>query len=237
MNLDVALEPSEISQLAGRDLTGTTCVVFDVLRATSSMITGLATGVTGIRPVGTIAEALEAKKQWPDALLGGERYGEAIEGFDLGNSPFEYRECRGRRIITTTTNGTVALRACAAAQRVLVGAILNLDAISRALRAAAPESVLLICAGTFETLALEDVWAAGRLLADFEGANWSDAAHVARAAARMWEDPMAALSAARNGRALQEKGREAEVKYCAQISVCEVIGEMNEGVVCPMFLA
>jgi 2-phosphosulfolactate phosphatase len=237
MNIDVALEPCEISQLAIRDLSRTTCVVFDVLRATSSMVTGLVFGAEGIVPVSTIEEALEQKRLQQEALLGGERYGERIQGFDLGNSPFEYRQCQGRRIITTTTNGTVALRACAGAERVLIGAVLNLGAISKVLSQMAPENVLLVCAGTFETLALEDVWAAGRLLSDFEGADWSDSARVAHATSRLWPEPLAALAAARNGRALLAKGRQAEVEWCAQLSVYEVFGEMSHGVVRPVFLA
>ena len=60
---------------------------------------------------------------------GGERLGDRIDGFDIGNSPLEYRDLAGRRIITTTTNGTIALRACEKAERVLVGALLNLDAL------------------------------------------------------------------------------------------------------------
>ena len=77
------------------------------------MITGLAHGAAEIFPVSTIEEAFTLHAAEPGALLGGERHGEKIDGFDLGNSPFEYRECAGRTVISTTTNGTVALRACA----------------------------------------------------------------------------------------------------------------------------
>ncbi len=64
-----------------------TAVVFDVLRATSTMITALAHGAAGIRPVRTIEEAWDLKQKHPAALLGGERHGDVIQGFDLGNSP------------------------------------------------------------------------------------------------------------------------------------------------------
>src|SRR5437899_1058369 len=113
MIIDAALSPPEIDLLPLRDLSGTTCVVFDVLRATSSMITALAGGATEIFPVTTIDEAIDLKKHKSAAMLGGERHGDWIDGFDLGNSPLEYRELASRQIITTTTNGTVALRACA----------------------------------------------------------------------------------------------------------------------------
>src|SRR4051812_30224806 len=129
MHIDVVLNPAEIALLPGRDLSATTCVVFDVLRATSSMLTALAHGVAEIHPVRTIEEALALKERMPDAVLGGERYGNLIPGFDIGNSPAEYVALAGRSIISTTTNGTVALRACEHAARVLVGAVLNLSAL------------------------------------------------------------------------------------------------------------
>ena len=238
MNIDVALEPSEVAQLAHRDLSGTTCVVWDILRATSSMVTALEFGVREIVPVCTIEEAWEARKRDPEALLGGERHGERIEGFDLGNSPFEYRQHAGRKIVTTTTNGTVALRACAAAHRVWVGALLNLGALAEQIRQNPPSNLLLVCAGTFETLALEDVWAAGRLLLELRKStpglsleHWTDAAQVALATATALPDPLAALRASRNGRALAAKGRAEEVDWCARLSSLSALGEMKGGVI------
>src|SRR5438874_260400 len=100
MKIDVVLNPPEIDPLPQRDLHDTVAVVFDVLRATSTMLTALANGATEIFPVRTIEEARTLKQSMPEALLGGERHGERIEGFDLGNSPLEYREhIAGRRII------------------------------------------------------------------------------------------------------------------------------------------
>lgn len=236
MHIDVVLNPAEIAVvLPARDLAATTCVVFDVLRATSSMVTALAHGATEIHPVRTIEEALALRARVPHALLGGERHGDLIEGFDLGNSPFEYREnVRGRAIISTTTNGTVALRACEGAQRVLVGALLNLDALAGLLRREWPEQVLLVCAGTFAEFALEDACAAGLLIAQLGAESLSDAAHAALAVTRLYPEPLAALRAAKNGHALIAKGREAEVGWCARLSQFSVVGEMQAAVIRPL---
>src|SRR5690349_7450333 len=101
--IDVVLSPPESDLLPQRDLANSVAVVFDVLRATSTIITALAHGAAGIRPVRTIEEAWALKEKHPDALLGGERHGDRIEGFDLGNSPLEYgANVQGREIITTT---------------------------------------------------------------------------------------------------------------------------------------
>ena len=234
MRIDVALNPAEIALLPKRDLSRTTCVVFDVLRATSSMITALAHGVREIHPVRTIEEARELKADLPRAVLGGERDGEMIDGFDVGNSPLEYRDLAGLTIITTTTNGTGALRACEGAETVLVGAIVNLAELANELSWREPEEVLLVCAGTFEEFALEDACAAGLLIAALPEAQLSDAAHAALAVAKQFPNPLDALRAARNGRALEKKGRGKEVEWCAQASRFNVVGIMEQAVIRPL---
>lgn len=240
MIIDVALNPAEIALLPERDLSRTLCVVFDILRATSSMITALAHGAREIHPVSTIEEALALKGRMPDALLGGERHGDTIDGFDLGNSPLEYREqIAGRAIITTTTNGTVALCGCRHAADCFVGALLNLDALVHAILARDPAAVLLVCAGTFETFALEDAAGAGllasRLVANSPGAHsLTDAASAARMIAQSGDDCLGLLREARNGRALYAKGRGAEVEWCAQQSRYNVVGFMESSVIRPL---
>jgi 2-phosphosulfolactate phosphatase len=235
MKVNVAMNPAEIACLKGTAMPGVLCVVFDVLRATSSMVTGLAHGMHEIIPVETIEEALEWHRNSPGMLLAGERGGDRIEGFTLGNSPREYVGHSGARVVTTTTNGTVALRACVGASEVWVGAVLNLQALAEAIAGRAPSGLLLVCAGTFDTLALEDVWAAGRLLGLLEArgvaAHWSDAAHTAAAVARTWPDALAPLRASRNGRALVAAGREEDLEWCARESHLPVVGCMVEGVI------
>ena len=232
MHIDVTLSPPEIDLLPQASLGRTVCVVFDILRATSSMVTALAHGAGHILPVLSIEEALILKEHNPDALLGGERFGNKIEGFDLGNSPLENRELAGRRIITTTTNGTVALRACEKAESVLVGAFLNMDAIVVRLRELSPEKIMLVCAGTFRELALEDVLAAGAVCANLPGAALSDAAVIAMSAFKRYEnDLLSGLRESRNGRALISAGREGDVEWSAQNSIYDAVGEMKSGII------
>ena len=132
--IDVALSPAEISHLKDTDLRDTTVVVFDVLRATSSMITGLAHGVARFFPVKTVEAAREWKKRKPDLLLAGERHGVPPPGFDLGNSPSEFKNVRGQQIIITTTNGTAALEQVRDAKTVLLGALVNVAALAELIR-------------------------------------------------------------------------------------------------------
>ena len=172
MKIDAILSPAELPALAKRDLRNATCVVFDVLRATSTFVTALHNGARAIMPVSEIAEALACRQKQPDLLLGGERDGVKIRAaqtggmdFDLGNSPREYtpEKVRGKTIVSTTTNGTRALRACAGAPTVLAASFLNLTATAQFIRRLQPAEVLLVCAGTRENIATEDVLAAGAL--------------------------------------------------------------------------
>ena len=172
MKIETILTPAELPALAQRDLRATACVVFDVLRATSTFVTALHNGAKAIVPVTEIAEALALRQKQPDVLLGGERDGVRIRAaqtggidFDLGNSPREYtpEKVRGKTIVTTTTNGTRALRACAGAKTVLAASFLNLAATAEFIKNIRPAQVLLVCAGTRENTALEDVLAAGAL--------------------------------------------------------------------------
>jgi 2-phosphosulfolactate phosphatase len=149
-------------------------VVFDVLRATSTMATALANGAAAIVPVASIAEALRLREEQSAILLAGERAGARIRAFlaggidfDLGNSPREFTrdKVQGKTIVMTTTNGTRALRACAGARRVLISSFLNLRATGRFLAKAGPSPLLLVCGGTEEEAAYEDVLGAGALSA------------------------------------------------------------------------
>ena len=176
MNLEVILTPAELPALQQRDWRATACVVFDVLRATSTFVTALHNGAAAIVPVGEISEALAFRKSEVGSqksemiLLGGERNGVRISAngidFDLGNSPREYtpEKVRGKTIVSTTTNGTRALRAGAGAPTVLAASFLNLAATAEFLRRKNFETVLLVCAGTGENAADEDIIAAGALV-------------------------------------------------------------------------
>lgn len=231
MTLDAALDPADIAQLAERDLSSTTCVVFDVLRATSSMLAAFAHGAAEVHPVLTIEEALERREQMPGALLAGERGGEKPAGFDFGNSPLEWRDVSGAKIVWTTTNGTVALRACENAGRVFVGALVNLDALAARVREAG--RVLLVCAGTYETLALEDVWAAGLFASLFPDAELTDSARTALAVAQAMPQALDAFRLTRNGRVLVEHGRAAEVEWCARRSAYNIVPFMDGTIIRP----
>jgi 2-phosphosulfolactate phosphatase len=213
--LQVLFTPADFTDLSRRNLRDTVCVVLDVFRATSTMITALANGAAAIVPVAEIPEALAVRKREPTVLLAGERDGLRIRAiltggtnFDLGNSPREFtkEKVAGKTIVMTTTNGTRAIRACAGAKIVLIGSFLNLQATANFIHRHSPEELLIVCSGTFSAAAYEDVLCAGALVASLGGTTTSGAADSALMARRLFEPASADLGAAaaqsRNGRRL-----------------------------------
>ena len=237
MKIQTLLTPAELPALARRDLRGAACVVFDILRATSALITALQNGAQAVIPVGEIAAAVEFRKKMPDALLAGERDGVKIRAaqsggvdFDFGNSPREFSrgKVRGKTIVSTTTNGTRALRACAGAKIILASSFLNLAATAKFLNQSPPEEILLVCAGTGQGTALEDVLAAGAL-AGLVGGEFSDATETAsRAFHSAKADLPAVIGGSQNARRLLAIPElRADVAFCAQRDVFKIVAALG----------
>jgi 2-phosphosulfolactate phosphatase len=236
--VEVLFTPAEFNTLRQQDLTQTFCVVFDILRATSVITAAIHNGAAAVIPVETINEAIHLRRQNPDHLLGGERNGLRISAelsggveFNLGNSPREYSSERvhGKTIVSTTTNGTRALRACANAQAVLAASFLNLNAVVEFVRHQSPGRLNIVCAGTHEDTALEDVLAAGnlceRLSARLQSCELADSAEVARRAYRHSMDdlPAAIRTAANARRLLNNPALADDVQFCLQFDCYDVV--------------
>lgn len=245
--LEVILTPAEFGPLRQRDLSQTVCVVFDILRATTTMITALANGAESIIPVEQIGEALEVRRQRPNVLLAGERDGVRIRAnqtggteFDLGNSPREFsaEKVQGKTIVMTTTNGTRALRACASAKTVLIGSFLNLRATANWLRENKPQHLILVCSGTYEQASFEDILAAGaiceRVWPNYAGGMVADSAEIARRIYPLMQSNLLdAMKQSRNGRRLLAMpGLREDVWFSVQRETVSFTAQMSkEGVV------
>lgn len=213
--LEVLFATAEFEALSGRDLNDSACVVFDIFRATSTIVTALANGAAAVVPVAEISDALALRLQRPDILLAGEREGLRIRrkltgniDFDLGNSPreFTHERVNGKTIVLTTTNGSRALRACAHAKEVLVASFLNLTATAGYLRQPPASNLLLVCSGTGSQVAYEDFLGAGALIDLIWTQFEENADDSARAAWEIYKKEhqqlLSAASNSRNGRRL-----------------------------------
>jgi 2-phosphosulfolactate phosphatase len=240
--VDLLQAPAEWQALTPAELADVTCVVFDVLRATTTILAALGAGAARVVPVLDIAEAVAWRTRAADVLLAGERDGLRITAarsggvdFDLGNSPREFtsERVRGRTIVMTTTNGTRALRACAGAAAVLLGSFVNLGALRAHLRGASRRRLLLVAAGTEEDAALEDSLAAGalceRLSGEIASARVGDAARMAQDLYRAHAaDVIAAIGSGINGaRLLAQPDLAPDVAFCARIDSIPVVAALD----------
>src|SRR3984957_15031585 len=116
------------------DLTNTTVVIIDVLRATSTIATALYNGAKCVIPVDSVAKCIELGKQI-EGITAGERDGQIAEGLQHGNSPFEYPPSfiAGRTLVLTTTNGTKLLHMALdrGAESIITGSFPNLGSARR----------------------------------------------------------------------------------------------------------
>jgi 2-phosphosulfolactate phosphatase len=148
------------------DLANNLVVMIDLLRASTTIIHALENGATKIIPCETVEETkLLQTDDSQSVLLGGERGGEMIPGFDLDNSPFSYTEkkIKDKTILFTTTNGTKALKHACKARRILIGAFVNLDAVCSEIKKE-KGAVHFLCAGTNGQISSEDVVCAGAMV-------------------------------------------------------------------------
>ena len=158
--IDVCLSPDLMHLYDVRDKT---VVIIDILRATSCMTTAFAHGINSITPFAKLEDCIAMKAK--GYFTAGERDGKKVDGFDLGNSPFEYMEekLKGKKIAFTTTNGTQAIAKAIEAREIIIGSFLNLSAVTSHLLES-NNKVLLVCAGWKGKVNLEDTLFAGAIV-------------------------------------------------------------------------
>ena len=208
MRVHVAFTPDEVPEAP-------VAVVVDVLRATSTIAQALASGYERVYCCREIEDALALREQLGEGLLGGERKAVKIEGFDIGASPREVLEPRGKVLIYSTTNGTAAvLAAVAACRRVILGSLLNLSAVT----AAVDDDCVIVCAGFQGQFALDDAYCAGRIV-ELLGGEVTDAAKASAALAGSFPSALDGLLARTYG----PPGLEEDIKFCAQENTIDVV--------------
>jgi 2-phosphosulfolactate phosphatase len=239
MELSLYTQPSDFPEGLAK---GKHIVVVDVLRASSTIVHACENGVERIIPVAQVEDAtklvptLDRKK----TLLGGERDGVKIDGFDLGNSPSEYvgRIVKGKTLIFSTSNGTVAITKSAPAAEILIGCFLNLSAVVRQLASSRASQVAILCAGNQGQLSLEDFVCGGcivdRLASDsHSGTKLNDGAVAARALAASFGDAGEVVRQSSHGVLLAELGFEEDLEFCSRIDKYGTVPIVVDGRISP----
>ncbi len=235
MELSLYAHPNDFSDAEAK---GKTVVVVAVLRASSPIVQACENGVERIIPVATVEEAakllptLERKK----TLLGGERDGLPIDGFDLGNSPLEYtsKVVKGKTLIFTTSNGTVAVTRSASAREIVVGCFLNLNAVVTHVVSSRAKKVAVLCAGDLGRLSLEDFLCGGHVVDRIvnetrASAALNDGAVAARALANALGDVGKAVRNSSHGLRLAELGFEGDLEFCSRIDRYSTVPIVEDG--------
>lgn len=218
-------------------LEGKVAVVLDVLFATSTIITALAHGASEVIPTLDEAGARAEAQKHPEGsyVLAGELYAETLPGFASPTPLALLKEpIAGRKLIYSTTNGTVALRQSAAADHVYAAALINGEAVVKRILASHPgQTILIVCSGSMGMVNLEDMYGAGYLVdllsrALDEDNAFSDAAIAARSLFRS-EDAADCLLRARVGRMMVERDLEHEVHFAAELSSTDAVPKLRAG--------
>ncbi len=214
-------------------------LLIDVLRATTTAVTYLERGASGLLLTSTPEVALGLRTEHSPYLLGGERGGLPIAGFDFGNSPIEAaaQNFTGKTVIMNTTNGTGAAHiAASSGKHVLLAALINAHAAARRAKALATEEIAIVCAGTDNHVGLEDVYAAG-VLAEYLLAmgefSIDDGTRIALTVRRNSGNPLEALSSSGHGQHLTRLGLSEDVHYSAGMSTSTVVPTLIEGLEIP----
>ena len=211
MRIHVAFTPAEAAP-------SPVAVVVDLMRATSTIAQALASGWERVYCAPGIEEARALRATLGGGLLGGERDAVQIPGFDLGASPREVREPRGSTLIMSTTNGTRAIvTAAESCDVVLLGSLLNLDAVVSAVCAHGGD-VTIVCAGWKGLFAIDDAYCAGRITRELGGER-TDAAVAAEVVAAAYPASIDGI----NARTYGPPGLEDDIAWVAQDNLLDVV--------------
>ncbi|MDD3612818.1 MAG: 2-phosphosulfolactate phosphatase [Caldicoprobacterales bacterium] len=235
MKLSSFATPDTVTE---KDFKDKVVVVIDVLRASSTMIAALHNGCKEIIPVTEIEEAVNMSKNYDkdSFLLCGERNTLPIEGFDLSNSPLEYKReiIEGKTLLLTTTNGTRAINMSSDASTVLICSMINIDATVDYIVDQAKDTIF-VCAGTNGRFTLDDCLTAGAAISrikkridvelDDLSIISSDAYDFSRG--KIHER----LRDTFHYKRMKELGLTADLDYCLTENIAPIVGVYMDGVV------
>lgn len=236
-NLEVVFTPEEIKN---RRLSDKLIVVIDVLRASSTIVTALAYGCRGLVPILSPEQAKEKAQQFKkeEVLLGGEREGRKIKGFDLGNSPREYQKeiVEDRIIIFSTTNGVKTLEIVRGAFRIIIASFLNLQATFNYCSKFQGD-ILLACAGKEGYFSLEDTVCAGMLINSLrdiysDTCQEVDANLTAQVLYKKFgNNILEMLRKSQHGRYLESIGLRKDLEFCSQLDIFNIVPIFRDGLI------
>lgn len=215
-------------------IRGKNCLIIDALRATSTIVTALNNGAKEIIPVLTLEEAIEMKKSLGGGLLGGERKGLKIEGFDFGNSPFEYKEenVKGKTIIFTTTNGTKAIRGAKKAEEIIIASVLNGESVAEEV-IKLDKDIVIINAGTYDEFSIDDFITGGYIIDIIMKTKEVELSDIAKTALFTYQNSkdFSFVQNAKHYKRVLEIGGEKDLLYCFTKDEINIVPKYKDGII------
>jgi 2-phosphosulfolactate phosphatase len=236
MKVDLIISADDIRDDKIKDKS---VVVIDMLRATSVIVTAVKNGCKGVIPVLTVEEALDTvaldRKKF---ILGGERKALKIEGFDCSNSPLEYEdECvKGKTLVMTTSNGTRAIKGSSGARNILIGSMLNANALSKKL-IELNNDIVFVNAGTYGEFSMDDFICSGYIMECIvnnsreKKIQLSDIASTAHYIYKSNTDVTSFIKYAKHYRVLIDLGLEEDLEYCCRKDITDIVPEYRNGII------
>ena len=231
MKIDVVISADYINNA---ELKGRVVVVIDVLRATSVIVTALASGAKEIIPTLTVEEAFEKKSSLGgNVILAGERQAKIVEGFDLSNSPLLFTKdfVDGKTVILSTTNGTKALSIASGGDEVFVASILNVKAVVKKLLELGKD-IMIVNAGTNGKLSTDDFICGGYIISEISNGTSCDLTDIAKISKDIYEnnkDVRAYIENATHYEVLKSLGLEADIEFCCKKDIFDIVPEFKDG--------
>ncbi len=221
------------------ELRDKTVVIIDVLRASSTIVTAFMSGAKAIIPVGDMGEASKIAQNVDsdNYLLCGEKDGEKIEGYDLGNSPLEYTKeiVEGKNLIFNTTNGTKAIKKSLGSSKTYIASFLNVGAIVKELQNQ-ENDIVLVCAGWKGRLAFEDMLLAGNIIYLMSDGNLpNDSRDGAKVAFGLYDkygdDISTVIHQSNHAMRLKDIIGTSDIDYCCQVDITDMLPRLKEGMI------
>ena len=230
MKVDIIFTADEVSQ---EKTKGKICVVIDVLRATSVMITALHNGAEKIFPFKDIKTIQERCENLKNIIKCGERNALKIDGFDLGNSPLEFTKEKvfGKDIYMSTTNGTKAVENSLSAEKIIICSFLNIKSVSEKLLEY-KKDVVIVCAGTNGKFSLDDTLCAGLIIKEMQKHTEIQMNDVLLAAVRIsesHEDIKDILKGSTHYERLLSLGFEKDMEHIFSLNKYSIVPEYKNG--------
>ena len=235
MKINVFLSPANVDELY---FANKTTVVIDVLRATSTIVTAISNGAKEVVPVASVEFAVKVSGGMfgGQTLLGGERNTKKIEGFALGNSPFEYSKeiVEGKSIVFFTTNGTKSIVKAKYSENLFTCSFLNISAVVNHLLELNTD-VEVICSGRNNYFSLEDSVCAGMLVSKIKkeklGVDLNDCSSAVLTLYNKYgKNLLKMMQESDHGKILLENGFDKDIEYCSSVDLLDEIPVYTNGV-------